>query len=141
MRFLRYNGHWLPILELVFLLALVIIGFLFVLGVFDPSSPDTQRVSYRERFFSPYTGSHAALEQQIKKSLSAPASYQHVRTSWVERGAILQVTTVFWCRQGSGLLGLDSAQATLDTTNGHILKWRMMKHRKAKAELDQQKKP
>jgi len=45
--------------------------------------------------FSPWDGSHNALEKHIKKQMKNPDSYKHVQTTYVDRGAYLIVETTY----------------------------------------------
>ena len=66
--------------------------------------------------FSFWDGSHVELTRLIKKAMNDPGSYEHVDTTYIDRGDYLVVTTTFRGRNGFGALVLNSvtAHARLD---------------------------
>ena len=78
--------------------------------------PAEVRRELLESGFSFWDGSHIELTRLIKKAMNDPGSYEHVDTTYIDRGDYLVVTTTFRGRNGFGALVLNSvtAHARLD---------------------------
>jgi hypothetical protein len=61
--------------------------------------------------FSPWDGSHLALERYVISSMNDPDSYDHVETSYRDNGSYIFVVTKFRGRNGFGGLVIDSVTA------------------------------
>ena len=66
--------------------------------------------------FSYWDGSHVELTRLIKEAMNDPRSYEHVETTYIDRGDYLVVTTTFRGRNAFGALVKNSvtAHARLD---------------------------
>lgn len=90
---------------------------------------ETQRIAKEERTkllekqFSGWDGSHLQLTRAIKESMKDPKSYQHVETTYVDKGEYLIVTTSYRGKNGFGAMVLEkvSAKVGIDGTVLEIL--------------------
>nr|WP_067289824.1 stage II sporulation protein M [Marinobacterium profundum] len=73
-----------------------------------------------EQHFSKWDGSHEGLTPIIKASMHNPESYEHVKTTYVDGGETLQVTTAFRGTNAFGAVVTQSAYAVVDL-NGNVL--------------------
>lgn len=78
--------------------------------------PAEVRREMLESGFSFWDGSHIELTRLIKKAMNDPGSYEHVETTYIDRGDYLVVTTTFRGRNAFGALVKNSvtAHARLD---------------------------
>ena len=65
-------------------------------------SPEELRKEKIERHFSLWNGSHRGLTRFIKNAMNDPRSYEHVETSYIDKGDYLKVKTTF---RGKNMLG------------------------------------
>lgn len=86
--------------------------------------PAEARRDLLESGFSFWDGSHIELTRLIKKAMNDPGSYEHVDTTYIDRGDYLVVTTTFRGRNGFGALVLNSvtAHARLDGSIIEVVK-------------------
>ena len=73
-----------------------------------------------ESQFSAWDGSHRSLERLIEQGMHDPDSYEHVETTYSDRGSHLIVRTVFRGSNGFGATVRDSMTAKV-SLNGQIL--------------------
>ncbi|WP_204230881.1 PH domain-containing protein [Aeromonas salmonicida] len=78
------------------------------------------RAKKLESQFSPWDGSHRALERAIKKSMNDPDSYEHVKTTYNDLGDSLIVSTTFRGKNGFGGVVKNTVVAQVDL-DGNIL--------------------
>lgn len=64
--------------------------------------------------FSAWDGSHIALTRAIKAAMHDPSSYQHVDTTYIDRGDYLVVTTTYRGRNAFGAIVEHSITAHTD---------------------------
>lgn len=77
-----------------------------------------KRTEMIKKQFSPWDGSHRNLERMIKKAMNDPDSYDHVETTYADKGTYLIVQTVYRGKNGFGgtVKGFVKAQISLDGT-------------------------
>ena len=84
----------------------------------DTATPDPAEVRKEQirSGFSYWDGSHVELTRLIKEAMNDPRSYEHVETTYIDRGDYLVVTTTFRGRNAFGALVKNSvtAHARLD---------------------------
>jgi hypothetical protein len=61
-----------------------------------------QRKQNIEKLFSQWDGSHIELSKKIKESLNDPNSYEHIKTTYRDRGLSLTIYTTFSAQNGFG---------------------------------------
>ena len=79
-----------------------------------------KRKEQLETQFSAWDGSHINLEKFIKKSMNDPGSYDHVETTYWDRGEDLIVTTTFRGKNAFGGIVKNTIQAKV-SLDGQIL--------------------
>ncbi|MCF7944250.1 MAG: hypothetical protein K9L75_01775 [Spirochaetia bacterium] len=104
----------------------VIIGFLSVSDSEDgetkkkPMTEEEKRKVLLEQQFSAWDGSHRELTKVIKEAMHNPKTYEHIQTSYIDKGDHLIVITEY---RGSNMFGAiikDSVTAKVDL-KGNIL--------------------
>jgi len=83
--------------------------------------PEASRKSQIEEQFSSWDGSHRKLEELIKSNMNDPASYEHVKTVYVDRGKFILVKTTFRGKNAFNATVINSVTAIADL-NGDIIK-------------------
>lgn len=73
-----------------------------------------------ERGFSAWDGSHRRLEQRIKESMNDPKSYEHVETTYWDKGSYLLVKTSFRGKNAFGGTVVNWVEAKVDL-DGNVL--------------------
>jgi hypothetical protein len=98
-------------------------------GCRDPGPPahppgvrteDDVRHARVQKQFSSWDGSHKGLTGYIKRSLTNPASFEHVNTRYDDRLVHVVVTTTYRFRNGAGELVNGSITAKVDL-DGKVL--------------------
>lgn len=79
----------------VLMVAIVVVGEKFYEAPPQRSAMEPTREETVRSAFSAWTGSHHGLERRIKAAMNDPSSYEHVRTTYVDMGDSLIVTTAF----------------------------------------------
>ncbi len=82
--------------------------------------PATARREMIESKFSGWDGSHINLTQAIKDSMNDPKSYEHVKTTYIDKGDYLIVKTVFRGKNAFGGVVVNSVSAKVGL-DGRIL--------------------
>ena len=94
-------------------------------GSTTPKPPLTaaeQRVEQISGQFSAWDGSHRSLEKSVKVSLKDPDSYQHVETSYIDKGSEgIDVVMTYRAKNSFGGYVVNRAAATYDI-DGNLLK-------------------
>jgi hypothetical protein len=82
----------------------------------DREKPAKERRKLLESGFSPWDGSHKALEKYIKSTLRDPRSYEHVETRFTDNGEHIIVGTTFRAKNGFGGMNTGSivVKASID---------------------------
>jgi hypothetical protein len=83
-------------------------------------SPAKKRKKRIEAAFSPWDGSHRFLERSIKRSMNDPDSYDHISTTYLDKGKYLIVKTTFRGKNAFGALVINSVTAKTDL-DGNVL--------------------
>lgn len=89
-----------------------------------PTPPKTEEQIRRETIeehFSPWAGEHNGLTQLVKKSLNDPESYDHDKTTYIDNGDHLIVTTTFRARNQYGGMSTHEIKAMTDLS-GNVIK-------------------
>ena len=108
---------------------IVILGFIGALVDSDSDSsrssesrtPEERRRERIERHFSAWNGSHYGLTKVIKQSMNDPDSYDHVETTYGDKGDHLIVKTTFRGKNAFGGVVTNWVIAKVDL-NGKVLK-------------------
>jgi hypothetical protein len=89
-----------------------------------PPAPKTAEELRSEKIrsgFSLWDGSHVGLEKIVKQAMHNPDSYEHVKTTYVEKGENLIVTTEYRGTNGFGGVVTNRVIAKTDL-EGNVLK-------------------
>lgn len=93
-------------------------------AVEEAKTPAQKRKEKIEAQFSAWDGSHSALESYLKKHLNDPGSYEHVKTTYRDAGAVgedmILVECTYRAKNAFGALILGKAHAVVDL-DGHLL--------------------
>lgn len=105
--------------KLISSLSLCVALLIALVGCSDdkPKTPAEIRASQVQQGFSAWDGSHRQLERWIKKNLKDPDSYEHIETSYIDKGGNeLVVLTKYRARNGFGgmTIGQTAARANID---------------------------
>lgn len=102
----------------VLMVAIVVVGEKFYEAPPQRSKMEPTREETVRSAFSPWSGSHMRLERAIKAAMNDPKSFEHVRTTYVDRGDHLIVTTAFRGTNAFGgkVLNTWTAKTALDGT-------------------------
>jgi hypothetical protein len=85
----------------------------------QPDSATLRRQSI-EAQFSSWDGSHIAVTRSIKKSMNDPKSYDHVETTYADRGDYIQVRTRFRGKNAFGGVVINTVNAKV-SLQGQVL--------------------
>jgi hypothetical protein len=85
----------------------------------QPDSATLRRQSI-EAQFSAWDGSHIAVTRSIKKSMNDPKSYDHVETTYADRGDYIQVRTRFRGKNAFGGVVINTVNAKV-SLQGQVL--------------------
>jgi hypothetical protein len=80
-----------------------------------------KRKSEIEFQFSMWDGSHKKLVKYIKNSMHDPNSFEHVSTSYVDRGLTLGIVMKFRGKNAFGQLVLNEVAAIVDSEDGDVI--------------------
>lgn len=83
-------------------------------------SPEELRKKEIEKEFSAWDGSHRGLTRAIKKVMNDPSSYDHVETSYSDRGDHLIVKTIFRGSNAFGAIVRNTIKAKV-SNDGQVL--------------------
>src|SRR5690606_12808208 len=87
--------------------------FIIIMIVYYNQDPKTREAEKAkkdiESHFNPWNGSHIQLVEYVKPKLRDPSSFEHVETSYVDKGDKIFVTMHFRCKNGFG--GINNSYA------------------------------
>jgi len=84
-----------------------------------PPQPLTRTEEIKKQF-SPWDGSHNKLEKHIKLVMNDPDSYNHVSTTYIDRGDHLIVETTFRGKNAFGGVVVQTIKAKANISDGYI---------------------
>lgn len=116
-------------LSFIAIFAFMVIGYAVQYSS-PPPPPKTEEQIRKEsihQHFDALNGSHFELTKLVKKSLNDPDSYDHDKTTYIDKGDRLTITTTFRARNEKG--GMTTHQVTAEADlKGNILK--VINHKK-----------
>ncbi|GAA4100538.1 hypothetical protein GCM10022392_26420 [Mucilaginibacter panaciglaebae] len=87
--------------------------------VTEESAEDRQeKIKYQ---FSPWSGAHIKLERYIKGNMNDPDSYEHIETTYSDKGSYLIVVTKFRGKNSFGGKVINYVKAKVDL-DGNVIK-------------------
>lgn len=126
-KFKNFSDTIKGVIVLIFIIIVLVVG----IGICtsedkpsEPAKPKTQAELRQEKIdnqFSAWDGSHRNLETLIKQGMNDPDSYEHVKTTYLEQGDNLIVTTQFRGKNAFGGVVLNSVIAKTDL-DGNVIK-------------------
>lgn len=85
-----------------------------------PSSAKTKSNPLVENWMSDWDGSIADFKYKVKKQLHNPSSFEHVETSYNDKGLNVKVRMKFRATNKLGALVLNQADGILNTSDGSV---------------------
>ena len=99
----------------------VAVVLIFAIAMLFTNSAKTEtRQAQIDKQFSAWDGSHHELTKRIKVSMHDPASYQHVKTTYVDSEQYLIVTTTFRGKNAFGGMVKNTVKAKV-TVSGIVI--------------------
>jgi hypothetical protein len=99
----------------------LIVLLAFVHTKIAPENPAKQRERKISEQFSPFNGSHIDLSSLIKSGMNDPKSYEHVSTSYIDKGDCILVRTTFRGKNAFGGVVTNSVTAEVNE-DGKIIR-------------------